>query len=306
MRVRSRWVLGVCGLAMSATAGSTATAQVATPTAPMPSAAASAPATGPGAAIPLSPAEESKSSMPPGLAGMPPVWGGPLTGHSYTPGSKPVEMPPASTSLPSAPAPANAAAAEMAGHHHRGLFGARHCVECQRARVKKMDGVDIPPPPSYPAGMPMAAGATVVEGPVVMSGPSAPGYAVVGGSNEPGYATTDGMMPSSEPAPIGMARSSLGAAPAADPRMAAMMARRTPGSYDPSVMATSVPPPPAPMPGVGHNRPHIISHMLRPSMYLMHHRESIDRRREKHAAEAYGTTSQPVNDLPASMVYSRH
>lgn len=292
MRVRSRWVLGVCGLAMSATAGSTATAQVATPSAPMPNAPAFAPATGPGAAIPLSPAEESKSSMPP-------VWGGPLTGPAYTPGSRPGAMPPSSS------APATAAVAETAGHQHHGLFGARHCVECQRARVKKMDGVDIPPPPSYPAGMPMAAGTTVVEGPVVMSEPGAPGYAVVGGSNEPGYATTDGMMPSSEPAPIGMARSSLSAAPAGDPRMAAMMARRTPGSYDPAVMATSVPPPPAPMPGVGHNRPHIISHMLRPSMYLMHHRESVDRRREKHAAEAYGTTSQPVNDLPASMVYSR-
>ena len=39
-------------------------------------------------------------------------------------------------------------ASQAAGHHHKGLFGWRHCVECQRAWVKKHDGVDVPPPPS--------------------------------------------------------------------------------------------------------------------------------------------------------------
>ncbi len=34
------------------------------------------------------------------------------------------------------------------GHHHKGLFGWRHCTECQRAYAKARDGVDVPPPPS--------------------------------------------------------------------------------------------------------------------------------------------------------------
>ena len=49
-----------------------------------------------------------------------------------------------------APAPPDVAAALKAqapGHHHKGLFGWRHCVECQRAWAKKHDGVDVPPPP---------------------------------------------------------------------------------------------------------------------------------------------------------------
>ena len=49
-------------------------------------------------------------------------------------------------------APGPPAAAPAKPHKHKGLFGARHCVECQRACVKKHDGVDVPPPPSMLAG----------------------------------------------------------------------------------------------------------------------------------------------------------
>src|SRR5208283_1730605 len=59
---------------------------------------------------------------------------------------------------PAAP-PSDAAvpqAVQVAGHHHKGLFGWRHCVECQRAWAKKHDGVDVPPPPSTPAAAAMA------------------------------------------------------------------------------------------------------------------------------------------------------
>ena len=59
---------------------------------------------------------------------------------------------------PAAP-PSNAVvpqAAQVAGHHHKGLFGWRHCVECQRAYAKKRDGVDVPPPPSTAAAAAMA------------------------------------------------------------------------------------------------------------------------------------------------------
>ncbi len=98
------------------------------------------------------------------------------------------------------PAPPDVTAAlnaQAPGHHHKGLFGWRHCVECQRAWAKKHDGVDVPPPPSnVPAGVvpgqvvhdhsPGAgcaacqAGA-VVTGPVTVVESYPPGHAVVGG-----------------------------------------------------------------------------------------------------------------------------
>ena len=37
-------------------------------------------------------------------------------------------------------------------HHHKGLFGRRHCVECQRAYYKARDGVDVPAPPPIELG----------------------------------------------------------------------------------------------------------------------------------------------------------
>ncbi len=60
--------------------------------------------------------------------------------------------------------PGNPAApqnSQVSGHHHQGLFGWRHCVECQRAMAKKRDGVDVPPPPMTAAGA--AMGGTVVH-----------------------------------------------------------------------------------------------------------------------------------------------
>ena len=42
--------------------------------------------------------------------------------------------------------------AQAQPHHHKGLFGRRHCVECQRAYVKSHDGVDVPAPPPARAG----------------------------------------------------------------------------------------------------------------------------------------------------------
>src|SRR5262249_29156045 len=95
-------------------------------------------------------------------------------------------------------------------HHHKGLFGWRHCVECQRAYAKSRYGVDVPPPPSFAPTMAMqgqvvsapgtrctACEGTVVSGPVVVSDPHAPGYTVVGGptvmaGDAPGYAVAGG------------------------------------------------------------------------------------------------------------------
>ena len=80
--------------------------------------------------------------------------------------------------------------------HHHGLFGRRHCVECQRAYVKSHDGVDVPAPPPIESGAmmhshamaaqagscPTCQGSAVVTGPVVTADAHAPGYAVVGGA----------------------------------------------------------------------------------------------------------------------------
>jgi hypothetical protein len=157
----------------------------------------------------------------------------------------------------------------------------------------------------------MAAGGTIISGPVVVSErvigpgyPNAPGYAVVGGpEGAAGFAVVNGGMSGSDPTPIGVARGGQNAP--IDPRMAAAMPRPGGGSYDPSVMPTSVPPPPTPIPGPGHNRPHIISHMLGLSAVGKRHEQRVEKRRESHAAEAYGDSKEKVTELPASVVYGR-
>jgi hypothetical protein len=196
-------------------------------------------------------------------------------------------------------------------HHHHGLLGRRHCVECQRAHAKAADGVDVPPPPGYAGVVTLAPGETLVSGPVVVSErvvassePNAPGYAVVGGpEGAPGYAVVNGGAPGAEPAPIGMATAGHGAP--TDPRMAAAMPRPGAGSYDPSVMQSSVPAPPTPMNGPGHNRPHVISHLLGLPKLGHHYQEHQAKKREQHAAISYGDPNEKVTELPSSMVYGR-
>ena len=305
MHVRSRWVLGFCGLAIAGPVASTASAQVAQPYAPPPGAMAPSPG---GSVINLQQVADPQPAgmaMTPGVAPMSPAMGGPMT-----PGM--AAMPPGMGGPMYVRGAGAAPVAAAPAHHHHGLLARRHCVECQRAHAKAVDGVDIPPPPGYPGApaMAMAPGETIISGPVVVSerivstdDPGAPGHAVVGGPDAAGYAVVNGGMPASEPTPIGMARASQNGA--FDPRMAAAMPRPGGGAYDPAVMPTSVPPPPSPMSGPGHNRPHVISHMLGLPILGKHHAERAEKRRELHSAEAYGPSNEKVTDLPASMVYSR-
>lgn len=217
-------------------------------------------------------------------------------------------------------------------HKHHGLFGWRHCVECQRAYAKARYGVDVPPPPSFVPGMamqgqvvvapgtrcatcegavvsgpvmaadPHAPGYTVVGGPAVVAG-EAPGYAVAGGgvamSGAPGYAAVGGAGP--EPAPIGVARSTQ--PQWANPSMAAYGARPGAPGYDPAVMPSSIPPPQDALPSPGHPRPHIIGHLLGFPDFGARRRAQEEKARAKHAAIAYDQTNTPVNELPAAMVY---
>jgi len=214
---------------------------------------------------------------------------------------------------------------EPAPHHHKGLFGRRHCVECQRAYAKSHDGVDIPAPPPLDQAGGMAGqvvggqpgkcatcqGNVVMSGPVMSADAHAPGYAVVGGppaaagADAPGYAVVGEGAQGFDPAPIGVAKA--GQAQWADPRMAAMGQRPATGAgaYDSSVVPTSLPPAQVALAGPGHDRPRIIGHLLGIPKFGQIRRAQADQERQKHAAIAYDQTNQPVTSVPASMVYGK-
>jgi hypothetical protein len=216
-----------------------------------------------------------------------------------------------------APAPAGMAApapapANPPHKHKRSLFGGEKlCPDCQRARVKMQDGVNVPPPPPLPntvanTGTCTACGGhthMVVSGPVTV-GPGAPGMVmaqngVTVGGEAPGYAVVG-----SDPTPVGVVQPRYAAAPV-PPGFGAGRPGMAPGPRDPSVMMSGYSPAPVEPPGV--NRPHILTHLFGVSALGRHHREERERREEaKHASIPYGPQPAPaVNDLPARMVYGR-
>jgi hypothetical protein len=229
--------------------------------------------------------------------------------------------PPGDSALPQAsPAP---------GHQHKGLFGWRHCVECQRAWTKKHDGVDIPPPPSgLPAGvMPgqvvhdhnLGAGCAdcppgaVVRGPLTVVESYPPGRAVVGGpvvagDHPPGYAVVGGgaapAMTGSDPTPVGLSRA--GQTHWNTPRTAVAGPRPGAGSYDPALLPSSMIPPQTALDNSSTGRPHVISHLLGIGGISRHIQETREeKRREAHASISYDPPAQSVNELPSSMVYGK-
>jgi hypothetical protein len=80
---------------------------------------------------------------------------------------------------------------------------------------------------------------------------------------------------------------------------------RGPASSDPAVMPSGYHS--DPYDPVGHNRPHILSHVLGLDAIGRHGREDRERRnREKHAMIPYSSTSgHAVEELPSKMVYGR-
>ncbi len=209
---------------------------------------------------------------------------------------------------PQAPAPP---------HHHKGLFGRRHCVECQRAYAKSHDGVDVPAPPPLEPGMqgavvrggsycPTCQENMVASGPVSGHDLHAPGYAVVGGPGgpeAPGYAVVGEALVGSDPVPVGVAKPhSHGAT---DPRVAASGSRGGTGPVDPSVVPTNLLPAQSAIASAPSSRPHIISHLFGLPLLGTHRREREEKEREKHASIAYGQTGTPVTDVPASVVYGK-
>ena len=230
----------------------------------------------------------------------------------------------------------SAPASQAPGHHHKGLFGWRHCVECQRAWAKKNDGVDVPPPPfnapasvtsipgtipigpatanhGHGAGCSTCQAATVASGPATVVGSYPPGHAVAGGqvlagNYPPGYAVSGGNfapgVASTEPTPVGVSRSSQ--TRWKNPQVATMGPRMSTGPYDPSVQPSSAIPPQTALDTQTTSRPHILSHMLGIGGVTRRFRESQDEKaRDAHAAIPYDSTSQPVTELPASTVYGK-
>jgi hypothetical protein len=141
---------------------------------------------------------------------------------------------------------------------------------------------------------------------VVSNDPNAPGYAVVGGpgmQDGPGYAVV-GEVPGGGPAPIGVAHARQ--AGWGNPHMAAGGMFPGGGQYDPAVMPSSLPPAQVAVAGPGHDRPHIISHMLGLPRAGRYWREREEKAREKHASIAYDQPKLQVNELPASLVYGKN
>ena len=164
------------------------------------------------------------------------VMAGPVGDDEPMPGATGMQAPPQAQAEP---------------HHHKGLFGRRHCVECQRAYVKAHDGVDIPAPPPIDAGG--AQGQVIVgahcptcqgEHGRVGTGrePRLTRSRICGGRrlwrsrrpDAPGYAVVGEAIVGSEPAPIGVAKAHTHGA--TDPRMAAMGGSSRRGTVDPSVV----------------------------------------------------------------------
>jgi hypothetical protein len=210
------------------------------------------------------------------------------------------------------PGVAVAAPAPVANHSHKGLMGWRHCTECQRARAKARDGVDVPPPPSMPGQGGIvhqghshgSTGCAACDAGAVIVTETYPDGQVV--SNDVATASN---MPAGhavvgpDPAPVGVSRASqgnftpYGAMAAGGPRTA---------QRDPSVMPTSMIPAQTAVGGAEGSRPRIISHLLGlPDLRRLRHKSEAYKGREHHAAISYGEGIGPVSELPASMVYGK-
>jgi hypothetical protein len=206
----------------------------------------------------------------------------------------------ASTAPAQAPAPPRAPAAPK---HRKGLFGREHlCASCQAAKAHKRDGVYVPVPPAPPATFSTkgshcttCGGSTVVaafsrapaaanRGQVVVQ----QGHGVAGGE---GYAVVG-----PDPSPMGSVQPQLAGGGPARPGMG--------GLRDNAVMMSSMAEAPIKPPGA--NRPHVLSHLFGVSAIGRDWREERARHRgESHASIPYGQPTQPINELPAKVVYGR-
>jgi hypothetical protein len=139
------------------------------------------------------------------------------------------------------------------------------------------------------------------------NGAEGAGHAVAGGS-APGYAAIGGALPTAEPTPIGVIQGRW-AYQASPPGPGGPGSRPgpganpgAPGSVDPSVLPSSLAS--DPYDPVGHNRPHVLTHLFGLDAVGRRGREARERRkREEHASISYQPVSETVHEVPASVVY---
>jgi hypothetical protein len=256
----------------------------------------------------------------PGLLAM--AFAAPLTANAVAQQSAPIGLEQASPEVHQQTMDAPVAAAAPK-HNHKGLMGWRHCTECQRARAKSRDGVDVPPPPgAIPQGAVVqqghnhAGGATrcaaceagaVVEGPVTITEGFPAGHAVSNGammaSGAPaGHAVVGGGV---DPAPVGVSRASQGNFTPFNAMAAAADGPR-PGLRDLAVMPTSNIPPQTALGGPVGGRPRVVSHLFNlPDLRRIRRDANGYKSREAHASISYEENAGPVTELPASVVYGK-
>jgi hypothetical protein len=173
------------------------------------------------------------------------------------------------------------------------------CADCQRVKMLREKGLNVPPPPPLPLGAPVkgekctqcgrptAVLAGKLPAPSRMLPGEAAGRASVGGA--PMFAVNPG-----DPMPVGV----MG------PRVAAGVPAVAPGTRDMAVMPTSMAEPAVGLPHP--NRPHVLTHLLGLDSIGNDRAEARERRkRESHASIPYGPVDQTVNEIPTSMVYGR-
>ena len=142
---------------------------------------------------------------------------------------------------------------------------------------------------SYPPGH------AVVGGPC-LAGNSTPGYAVVG------EGTVRRWLVQIRPRSAFRGPASPTGMPPGWPRPD----RGRAGAYDPAVMPSSMIPAQTALSNPSAGRPHVISHLFGIGGISRHRREARQERdREAHAAISYSPPNEPVNELPASMVYGK-
>ena len=239
------------------------------------------------------------TSVPPSVAPPPPAL---ASSPPLVPG---MSSAPAWASVPATVSPVVAAATAPQAQE-------RPASKLARLRTRaRSDAASMMASTGNPADCPTCGDST----PGAMASNGAPGRAVAGGGAA-GLAVAGGTIPSAEPTPIGVIQGRYAYQNPSSPMGAADLLATGgqgrpgantggPGSSDPSVKPTSFAP--DPYDPVGHNRPHILSHLFGLDAIGRHSREERERiNREKHASIPYQSQpEQKVDELPSKMVYGR-
>jgi hypothetical protein len=166
--------------------------------------------------------------------------------------------------------------------HKHWYRSVRVCPNCMAAQQAANGGQPLTGPPMVVAGVPGCAGCEALAAavPHPAAGGMDQGYAVAGGG---------------DPAPVGVMQASFSPSSGGAPGYAVAGGAQQ-LSNSPAPFAGPIP---------GHNRPHIISHILFMPTSGGWWAEQKEKKRAAHAAIPYGTESASVTEVPANVVYGR-